>query len=77
MRPKPLRLNSRELELSLNEAYRTADSERKDLVTYTTAPLEKDTEITGPMAATLWAVTEGKTPTGAKLIMSLLRIETG
>ena len=29
-------------------------------MTYTTAPLEKDTEITGLMTATLWAVTEGK-----------------
>jgi predicted acyl esterase len=58
--PTPLLVNSRELELSLNEDYRTVDTERKDLVTYTTAPLDKDTEITGPMTATLWAVTEGK-----------------
>ena len=39
------------------------DSEGKDLVTYTTAPLEKDTEITGPMTATLSPTmkdTEGK-----------------
>jgi len=53
-------VNSRELELSLNEDYRTVDTERKDLVTYTTTPLAKDIEITGPMTATLWAVTEGK-----------------
>jgi putative CocE/NonD family hydrolase len=58
--PTPFLVNSRELELSLNEDYRTVDTERKDLVTYTTAPLEKDTEITGPMTATLWAATEGK-----------------
>jgi putative CocE/NonD family hydrolase len=58
--PTPFLVDARELELSLNEDYRTVDSERKDLVTYTTAPLEKDTEITGPMTATLWAVTEGK-----------------
>ena len=32
----------------------TVDSERKDLVTYTTAPLAKDIEITGPMTATLY-----------------------
>jgi len=53
--------------LSLNEDYRTVDSERKNLVTYTTAPLDKDTEITGPMTATLWATNEehrGKDPTG-------------
>jgi putative CocE/NonD family hydrolase len=53
-------VNSRELELSLNEDYRTVDSERKDLVTYTTTPLARDIEITGPMTATLWAATEGK-----------------
>jgi len=47
-------VNSRELELSLNEDYRRVDSERKDLVTYTTTPLAKDTEITGPMTATLY-----------------------
>jgi uncharacterized protein len=58
--PTPFLVNSRELELSLNEDYRTVDAERKDLVTYTTAPFAKDTEITGPMTATLWAVTSGK-----------------
>ena len=58
--PTPFLVNSRELELSLNEDYRTVDAERKDLVTYTTAPLVKDTEITGPMTATLWAATQGK-----------------
>lgn len=41
VRPKPLLLNSRELELSLIENYRTVDGKRKDLVTYTTAPLDK------------------------------------
>lgn len=58
--PTPFLVDARELELSLNEDYRTVDSERKDLVIYTTAPLDKDTEITGPMTATLWAATEGK-----------------
>jgi predicted acyl esterase len=60
-------VDARELELSLNEDYRTVDNERKDLVTYTTAPLAKDTEITGPMTATVWATNEelrGKDPTG-------------
>ncbi len=58
--PTPFLVDARELELSLNEDYRTVDAERKDLVTYTTAPLDKDTEITGPMTATLWAATSGK-----------------
>jgi len=57
--PTPFLVNSRELEVCLNEDYRTVD-ERRDLVTYTTAPLDKDTEITGPMTATLWAATDAK-----------------
>ena len=58
--PTPYLVDARELELSLNEDYRTVHAERKDLVTYTTAPLAKDTEITGPMTATLWAATDAK-----------------
>jgi uncharacterized protein len=58
--PTPFLVDARELELSLNEDYRTVDSERKDLAIYTTTPLDKDIEITGPMTATLWATTEGK-----------------
>jgi uncharacterized protein len=58
--PTPFLVDARELELSLNEDYRTVDAERKDLVTYTTAPLVRDIEITGPMTATIWAVTDAK-----------------
>jgi len=58
--PTPYLVDARELELSLNEDYRTVDAERKDMLTYTTAALSKDTEITGPMTATLWAVTDAK-----------------
>ena len=58
--PTPFLVDARELELSLNEDYRTVDAERKDLVTYTTAPLKKDIEITGPVTATLWATTDAK-----------------
>jgi len=58
--PTPYLVDARELELSLNEDYRTVHAERKDILTYTTAPLAKDTEITGPMTATLWAVTDAK-----------------
>ena len=46
--------------MNINEDYREVHAERKDLLTYTTAPLEKDTEITGPMTATLWAATDAK-----------------
>lgn len=58
--PTPFLVDARELELSLNEDYRAVDAERKDLVSYTTAPLAKDMEITGPMSAMLWAVTDAK-----------------
>jgi uncharacterized protein len=58
--PTPYLVDARELELSLNEDYRTVDTDRKDLVTYTTAPLVKDVEITGPMTATLWAATDAR-----------------
>jgi uncharacterized protein len=57
--PTPFLVNSRELELCLNEDYRTVD-QRKDLVTYTTPPLDKDMEITGPLTATIWATTDAK-----------------
>jgi putative CocE/NonD family hydrolase len=58
--PTPFLVDARELELSLNEDYRTVDTERKDLVTCTTASLEKDIETTGRMTVTLWAATDAK-----------------
>ena len=58
--PTPYLVDARELELNINEDYQAVDRERRDLVTYTTAPLEKDTEITGPMSATLWAATDAR-----------------
>ena len=58
--PTPYLVDARELELSLNEDYRTVHAERRDMLTYTTAPLAKDAEITGPMTATLWAITDAK-----------------
>jgi putative CocE/NonD family hydrolase len=58
--PTPYLVDARELELSLNEDYRTVHAARKDMLTYTTAALAKDTEITGPMTATVWAVTDAK-----------------
>jgi len=58
--PTPYLVDARELELSLNEDYRTVHAERKDMLAYTTAALSNDTEITGPMTATLWAVTDAK-----------------
>jgi putative CocE/NonD family hydrolase len=58
--PTPYLVDARELELNINENYQTVHAERKDLVTYTTAPLEHDMEITGPMTATLWASTDAR-----------------
>jgi len=58
--PTPYLVDARELELNINEDYQAVHAQRKDLLTYTTAPLEKDTEITGPMTASLWASTNAR-----------------
>ncbi len=58
--PTPYLVDARELELNINEDYKAVHAERRDLLTYTTAPLTRDTEITGPITATLWAATDGK-----------------
>ncbi|HEY3287494.1 MAG TPA: CocE/NonD family hydrolase [Gemmatimonadaceae bacterium] len=59
-RPTPYLIDARELELSLNEDYARIHAERRDLLTFTTAPLAKAVEITGPMTATLYAATDAK-----------------
>jgi uncharacterized protein len=58
--PTPYLVDARELELNLNEDYQAVHATRRDLLTYTTAPLEKATEITGPMTATLFAATDAR-----------------
>ena len=58
--PTPYLVDARELELNINENYQTVHAERKDLLTYTTAPFDRAMEITGPMTATLWAATDAK-----------------
>jgi hypothetical protein len=58
--PTPYLIDARELELSLNEDYAKLNAERKDMVVFNTAPLDKPMEITGPMTATLWAATDAK-----------------
>jgi uncharacterized protein len=58
--PTPYLVDARELELNINENYQKVHAERKDLLTYTTAPLDRAMEITGPMTATLWAATDAK-----------------
>ncbi len=58
--PTPYLVDARELELNINEDYSDIHAERTDLVTYTTVPLTEETEITGPMTATLWAATDAR-----------------
>jgi putative CocE/NonD family hydrolase len=58
--PTPYLIDARELELSLNENYAALHATRRDLLTFTTAPLAKAVEITGPMTATLYATTDAK-----------------
>lgn len=58
--PTPYLVDARELELSINENYQAVHAGRKDLLTYTTAPLAQAMEITGPLAATLWAATDAR-----------------
>jgi len=56
--PTPYLIDARELELSLNEDYAKLHSTRNDLLAFTTAPFDKEMEITGPMTATLFAATD-------------------
>jgi hypothetical protein len=58
--PTPYLIDTRELELNLNEDYSALHRQRKDLVLYETAPLAQEMEITGPMKATIWAATDAK-----------------
>ena len=56
----PYLVDPRELELNLNEDYRELHATRRDVVAYTTAPLSRDVEVTGPLAVTLWAATDAR-----------------
>jgi hypothetical protein len=58
--PTPYLVDARELELNLNEDYAQVHASRRDVLAYTTAPLDHETEITGPMSATLWAATDAR-----------------
>lgn len=58
--PTPYLVDARELELAINEDYGQVHALRRDVLTYTTAALAEDTEITGPMTATLWAATDAR-----------------
>jgi putative CocE/NonD family hydrolase len=58
--PTPYIVDPRELELNLNEDYRRLEAERADILVYTSAPLARDVEVTGPLSVTLWAATDAK-----------------
>jgi uncharacterized protein len=58
--PTPYLVDARELELNINEDYSEVHGAREDVLVYTTEPLRQDTEVTGPMTATLWAATDAR-----------------
>ena len=58
--PTPYLIDSRELETSLNEDFTTLNASRRDALVFTSKPITKPIEVTGPMSATLWAATDAK-----------------
>lgn len=58
--PTPYPIDSRELETSLNEDFSALNSTRRDMLVFTSRPLTKPVEVTGPMSATVWAATDAK-----------------
>jgi putative CocE/NonD family hydrolase len=58
--PTPYLIDSRELETSLNEDFTSLNASRRDALVFTSKPLTKPIEVTGQMAATLWAATDAK-----------------
>jgi len=58
--PTPYLVDARELELGLNEDYSQIHATRSDLLVFTSEPLAQETEITGPMTATLYAATDAR-----------------
>jgi putative CocE/NonD family hydrolase len=58
--PTPYLIDSRELETSLNEDFTALNASRRDALAFTSRPLTRPVEVTGQMAATLWAATDVK-----------------
>jgi putative CocE/NonD family hydrolase len=59
-RPTPYLIDSRELETSLNEDFTALNASRHDELVFTSKPLARPVEVTGQMAATLWAASDAK-----------------
>jgi hypothetical protein len=58
--PTPYLIDSRELEESLNEDYTALNATRRDALVFTSRPLTRPMEVTGEMAATLWASSDAR-----------------
>jgi putative CocE/NonD family hydrolase len=58
--PTPYPIDSRELETSLNEDFASLNRSRADVLVFTSAPLARPLEVTGPMSATLWAASDAR-----------------
>lgn len=58
--PTPFLIDSRELETSLNEDYTALNATRQDELVFTSKPLTRGIEVTGPMSATLWAASDAR-----------------
>ena len=58
--PTPYLIDSRELETSLNEDFAALDASRPDLLVFTSSPLTRPIEVTGPIRATVYAATDAK-----------------
>jgi len=58
--PTPFLIDSRELETSLNEDFAALSASRRDALVFTSRPITKPIEVTGPMSATLWAASDAK-----------------
>jgi len=56
--PTPYLIDSRELEESLNEDYRTLNATRHDALVFTSKPLTRPIEVTGEMSAVVWAASD-------------------
>jgi len=59
-KPTPYLIDSRELETSLNDDFTALNASRRDALVFTSKPLTKPIEVTGQMAATLWAASDAK-----------------
>ncbi|HXY29860.1 MAG TPA: CocE/NonD family hydrolase [Gemmatimonadaceae bacterium] len=58
--PTPFLIDARELETSLNEDFAGLNAARRDALVFTSTPLAKPIEVTGPMSAVIWAATDAR-----------------